>query len=58
MENATETLLPEELQEVAAQTIQDYQDWRANPAARFVAVRPKSILGSLGQCARKEGLLK
>jgi len=58
MAQATATLRPEELQEVASQTVQDYQDWRENPAARFVAARPKSILGSLGRCAREEGLLR
>lgn len=56
--SATDALLPEDLQEAAQQTNHDYQDWRANPEARFVSARPKSILGRLGQCASKEELLK
>lgn len=58
MAQSANTLRPEELQLVASQTVQDYQDWRANPSARFVVVRPKSILGSLGRCARDQGLVK
>jgi hypothetical protein len=58
LDNATASLRPEELQEVAAQTLQDYEEWRAKPASRFLAARPKSLLGQLSACARAEGLTK
>jgi hypothetical protein len=58
LQESTASIKPTELIEVTRDTLSDYRDWQSRPELSFKSPRPKSILGSVGECARRQGVLQ